>query len=148
MLWITGAVVAWVGRIAWMPIPSPESYLFRPASEESAKASKPRFTVVPPGPVTNRISVELRLAIPNPTDTAEDVTIRLYWDRPEPASLIATRSVRAVPHSLTGVSVWCPTDGRSGKHRLVYGAERAAGTDAGEGPSEVVSAETPALPVL
>lgn len=96
----------------------------------------------------NRISVELRLAVPNLSDHEEDVTATFYWDRGGSGNLIATRKVRAAPRCFTLISVSCPMEGRTGKHRLLYRVERARGIATGAWPIEVVSSETPATPVL
>src|SRR5688572_22937003 len=43
-------------------------------------AADVRLTVVPPAGVTDRVSVEARVAIPNSTDRARKYEVAVYWD--------------------------------------------------------------------
>jgi hypothetical protein len=110
--------------------------------------TRSRFTVVPPGPVTNRSRVELRLAIPNPDNQEREIIVRFYRDRPAPATLIASRTLKAPPQGLASVSVWCSTQQWAGTRRLLYQVERAGEREEGSWPLEVLASETAGLPLL
>lgn len=116
-------------------------------------ARAPRFTVIPPGPVSDRIRVELRLAVPNPTAQEETFHVRFYWDRADPRHLIKAQTLTAPPQGFAFVSAWWPTEGRAGKRRLLYQVESRSEGEAkqhanGGWSLEVVSSRTPALPYL
>lgn len=115
---------------------------------QDAKANRPRFTVIPPGPVSDRLQVELRLAVPNETPEARAYTVRFYWDKADSAHRIGTQTLTAPPNGFAFASVWVPTTGRAGKRRLLYQIERAEGLETGYWPLEVIASETPALPRL
>ncbi|HXG24314.1 MAG TPA: hypothetical protein VNJ09_07165, partial [Chthonomonadales bacterium] len=51
----------------------------------------PSLTTIPPGPVTDKIRVEVRLSVPNPSSEARNFTLSLYWDKADPEHLIASR---------------------------------------------------------
>lgn len=110
--------------------------------------SRCRFTVVPPGPVSNHSRVELRLTIPNPADREREITVRIYRDKAVPSMLIASRTLKAAPQSLAYLSVWCPTAQWVGKRRLIYQVERAGEREEGHWPLEVRASETTGLPML
>lgn len=108
----------------------------------------PGFTVVPPGPVTDRIQVELRLAVPNPTPQAQTYQVHFYWDEAHPRHLIEKQTVTAPPHGFAFASTWSATAGRRGRHRLLYRVEGGVGVQAGEWELQVIPSQTPALPLL
>jgi hypothetical protein len=111
-----------------------------------ASSSAPRFAVVPPGPVSDRARVELRLSVPNPEASAQKATVRFYWDRVSPRNLIETRTLETAPGVTGFVSAWSSAAGRVGKRRLIYQVERSGQLTQGQWPLEVFSSQTPALP--
>jgi len=111
-------------------------------------SSLPRFTVVPPGPVTDRIQVELRLAVPNPRPQAKTYQVHFYWDEAQSHGLIARQTVTAPPHGFAFANAWSATTGRTGLHRLLYRVESEAAIQTGDWALEVVPSQTPALPRL
>lgn len=117
-------------------------------SDVSRQQDRPRFTVIPPGPVTDRSRVELRLAVPNPGDEPAEITVRFYRDKPVPDALIASRTVRALPRSTAYVHAWCATENWVGKHRLRYQVERQGKLQEGNWPLEVRASTTVGLPLL
>jgi hypothetical protein len=108
----------------------------------------PGLTVIPPGPVTDKIRVEVRLSVPNPSSEAREYTLSLYWDKADPQHRIATRTVTAPPHSYAYLSGWWPTAGRAGEHKILYRIEGPEGRREGEYPIQVIASETRALPLL
>jgi hypothetical protein len=117
-------------------------------SESIQMDRKPRFTVIPPGPVSDRSRVELRLAIPNPDAKETPITVRFFRNRPTPENQIAERAVVAAPQSIAYVSVWRSTENWAGKQRLVYQVERDGSREEGNWHLEVISADTAGLPRL
>jgi len=120
-----------------------------------------RFTVVPPGPVTDRIRVELRLAMPNNTPETKSVRVRFYWDKADPAHLIDSQTLTAPPNGFAFARAWWPTEGKAGKRRLLYQIDNGAeGASTHHSPTpplphstgswllEVIASKTPALPIL
>jgi hypothetical protein len=107
-----------------------------------------RFTVVPPGPVTDRSRVELRLAIPNPAGREMEVTVRFYRDTSSPQSQIAVCTVKAAPQGIAYVRAWCSTENWVGRHRLVYQVEREGLREEGSWPLDVYACQRNGLPLL
>ena len=102
------------------------------------------LTVVPPGPVTDRIEVELRLGL----GTNETARVSFYWDSPDPANLIGHQTLSASGGRRLA-QLWARTCGRTGKHRLLA-IVRQGGVEAArsEWPLQVIASQTRALPLL
>lgn len=111
--------------------------------------SAPSFTVVPPGPVTDQIKIELRLALGNPSQAPRKVTVRFYWDQVAPEHLTYEQSHEILPGNTALVTSWCTTAGKSGPRDLRFTATDDDGrTEEGRWPLEVIPCETRALPML
>ena len=103
------------------------------------------FTVVPPGPVTDKIEVEARIGLRNTGATEQPVRVSVLCD-----GRALTTSTVALPQGATKlVQAWWPTAGQAGRHRLSYHAEQGATRLAeGQWPLRVVPSDTPALPIF
>lgn len=112
------------------------------------KSTRPSFTVVPPGPVSDRTRVELRLAVPNPSATPRTVTVEFLVGRGKSEHLINSQRVTVLPGDQAFAHAWWKTEGQAGKHRLRYRVKDIKRTQTGEWPLEVIRSDTPALPRL
>jgi hypothetical protein len=103
------------------------------------------FTVVPPGPVTDRIAVEARVGLRNDGETKQTVRVSVCADERR----LTTRTVTVPAGGAKLVSVWWPTTGQAGEHCLSYRVEQD-GTTTGRGDwrLRVMASGTPALPLL
>lgn len=118
-----------------------------PADNE-ARRGKPRFTVVPPGPVTDKIAVELRLSVPNETERARKARVRFFWDAPDTSHLLEEMTITIPPGQKGYANAWWSAEGRAGRHRLLYRVEGEGFYEEGRWPIEVIASATPALPRL
>lgn len=105
------------------------------------------FLVCSPGPVSDKVSIELRLGIRNGSASQRAYTVDFYLDRAADAALIHSESVTVGAGVGRLVSHWISTKGLWGSHKLLYRV-RAPGSTAmrGEWPIEVFASDTPALP--
>ncbi|MBM3472924.1 MAG: DUF4434 domain-containing protein [Armatimonadetes bacterium] len=101
------------------------------------------LTVVPPGPVTDKIEVEARVGLRNAGAAEQAVRVSVRCDgKPLTAS-----TVTVPPGGSRLVQAWWPTAGQPGRHRLSYRVEQGATLIAeGQWPIRVVACDTPALP--
>ncbi|MFQ6098736.1 MAG: DUF4434 domain-containing protein [Armatimonadota bacterium] len=107
------------------------------------------LTVIPPGPVTDRIEVEIRLAVRNPRPEEATYGVRLYWDAPRHKNLIEARRVAVRANGIELVTVWAPTAERTGRRAIVAQVRTPEGTLTEQRwPITVVGAQTPSLPLL
>jgi hypothetical protein len=81
------------------------------------------LTLVPPSPVTERITVDIRGALRNPEAEPRNVTATVYLDE-ERSDAILHRAALAVPaRGVRGFSTRWPAAGRAGRHRIVLVVE-------------------------
>lgn len=117
---------------------------------QSASAPKPAyrvgFTAVPPGPVTDKVRVELRLGLRNTGKTPVKARILFHADRRIPSRLIAEQTITLPAGSSSMVSAWWPTQGKVGSHRLLCRVECAGSTQDMAWPIEVIACPTRSLP--
>jgi hypothetical protein len=111
-------------------------------------AASPHFTLIPPGPVTDKIRVEARLAVPNAAETAQKFRLSFYWDKTDAAHRIDRQDVTAPPHGFAFARAWWPTEGRAGRRKLIYRIESEGKRRQGSYPFTVVASKTRALPCL
>ena len=97
---------------------------------------EPRLQLVPPGPVTDKTRLELRLAVPESTGAA--MRIRLWIDD-EPV-LDESRT----PPTLA--RAWWPTQGKVGKHKVRWSVERPGIRRRGSAALTVVGSPTVGQP--
>jgi hypothetical protein len=119
-----------------------------PPESRADRASKLRLTVIPPGVVTDKVRVEARAAIPNPTGAPREYQVEFYWDRPDDGHLIERRTVVVAPKERALVRAWCPTAGRAGERRLLCRVSGEEGVREAEWPVEVVASETRTTPTI
>jgi|GEM_PF-1696163 len=101
------------------------------------------FTVVPPGPVSDRIEVELRGGLRNSGPIPATARVTLLCDGRE----LQASTVTLPAGASQLVQAWWPTTGQAGEHVLSCRVE-SKGTVVAEAawPLRVVSSQTPALP--
>ena len=118
------------------------------AEDPAGRAAKLRLTVIPPGVVTDKVRVEARVTIPNPTWAPREYQVEFYWDRPEIGHSIERRTVVVAPNERALVRARCPTAGRAGERRLLCRVSGEEGVREAEWPVEVVASETRAPPTI
>lgn len=108
-------------------------------------AVTPSFTVVPPGPVTDRIEVEARVGLRNDGEAKQTLRVTVCAD----GRRLTSRTVTVPAGGTKLISVWWPTTGQAGAHNLSYRVEQEEATvGQGEWPVQVVAGDTPALPMF
>ncbi len=107
------------------------------------------LTVIPPGPVTDKIEVEIRLTVRNDKTDAQTYAVSFYWDEASHQHLIDSQRVRVSGGEAVLVNAWAPTAEHEGKHDLLFRVQ-CEGTTVAEGswPLEVSPCETRALPLI
>jgi hypothetical protein len=116
------------------------------------------FTVVPPGPVTDRTEVELRAAVAHPERRAGRFHVTFFRERigakgagRQPIG--PAQEVALPPGAAVLARAWWKTTGEAGDHRLLCRIEDLSPEAPGPPterawPLEVVPCDTPALPLL
>jgi hypothetical protein len=106
---------------------------------------EPGMTLVPAGPVSDKTRVEIRVALPNPSDSPREFMVEFFADRADSAHRIGQAQASAKGGAFAFARCWWPTAGRAGKHTLRYRARGNGRTYSGSWPIEVVASDTVGL---
>jgi hypothetical protein len=79
----------------------------------------PRLALIPPSPVTDKITIDIRGAAENPSDRRRTILLSLYLDRVSPSSLVRTQSRPVEAHASIGISYRRSTQGWAGNHHVI-----------------------------
>lgn len=107
------------------------------------------LTVVPPGPVTDRVRVEVRAALRNTSRAGRTFEVTFFCRAGGSRRVIGRQKVAVAPGEPALARAWWPTKGHAGECRLevrVTTGGRVAGEEVW--PLRVVPCDTPALPLL
>lgn len=77
------------------------------------------LTLIPPSPVTDQITLEVRAAVWNHGASTQEIQLAVYLDDEKPASCLHRKSLTIGPYSASGIQVQWPTQGHAGAHRLI-----------------------------
>ncbi|HQO34060.1 MAG TPA: hypothetical protein PLG59_05335, partial [bacterium] len=80
--------------------------LVAPAGSADTTATHTSVTLIPPGPVSDKIEVEIRLAVFNNLETVRDVTACFYADRIDPSNVIGQGSAHLPGNGHALISAW------------------------------------------
>jgi len=89
--------------------------------DQQTLKSKPEMslTLIPPSPITDKITLDIRAAVWNQGRSAEDFEIFIYLDKAEPEYQLYQKKLRLRPCSVEGIRFSWPTQGHPGKHEIV-----------------------------
>jgi len=98
------SAVLWAG-IAW--------------ASASGEQPLPRIALIPPSPVTDKITLDIRGAVENTANRSREFTLALYLDRESPATLVRTQSLHIRAHASAGLFYRRSTQGWVGRHNVI-----------------------------
>jgi hypothetical protein len=96
---------------------------------EKASASAPAIislTLVPPSPVTNQITLDVRGAVRNSGDTTARFDVAFYLDREDGGSRLHRETTEVAPQSAAGIKFLWPTKNHAGRHEIILVAKSGA----------------------
>jgi hypothetical protein len=103
--------------------------------------AKVSLTLIPPSPVTDQITLDIRAAARNPGDTAQTVEMAVYLDKEQPATLLHREQVPVAAHSAKGIAFRWATKGLMGKHRVLLIARSGGKTFRARQPLEILPSD-------
>lgn len=109
------------------------------AAEQKSDAS---LTLIPPSPVTDKVQLDVRAAVRNPSDTARTCRVRVYLDEDSASQQLYDTTVVIAPHACEGIGFTWPTRGHAGRHRIRLVAEYDSQTVRTSRPLEILASET------
>lgn len=107
-----------------------------------SRTAKPiSLTLIPPSPVTNKISLDIRGAVRNESEAPETFDVILGLDRTEADSELFRQRVLVPPHTSKGVAFRWATKDYAGQHKIILTATAASRTYRLEQPIEIISSD-------
>ncbi len=85
------------------------------------------LTLIPPSPVTDQITLEIRAAVWNHSEVAETFDTSLFLDQAAPDRLLHRQQVQVAAGSAEGVCFRWPTRGHAGSHRIIVTVSSSRG---------------------
>lgn len=82
-------------------------------------APRVSLTLVPPTPVTDKITLDVRAAVWNGNRTSSTFDAAVYLDRESPGALLHRETLQVAANSATGLGFRWPTRGQAGKHEIL-----------------------------
>jgi hypothetical protein len=108
-----------------------------PAAETPAKPAI-SLTLIPPSPVTDQITLEMRGAVWNHAGEPSTFNIAFYLDKEERNCLLQRKSMEVAGGSAKAVSFRWPTRGNNGRHTVIAVAEAGSKRWRIERPLEII----------
>ncbi|HOX55442.1 MAG TPA: DUF4434 domain-containing protein [Verrucomicrobiota bacterium] len=81
------------------------------------------LTLIPPSPISDRISLDIRGAVRNTAASSREYHVRVYLDREKPDHLLHEQQLMVAPGSARGLRFNWPARGHAGRHRVILVAE-------------------------
>jgi hypothetical protein len=92
-----------------------------------AQQQNVRLELVPPSPVTDKITIDIRGAVENNSPSDAAYKVALYLDHESPNALLHAEDVRIPAHSNTGIYYRHSTAQWSGRHQIILVATNKTG---------------------
>jgi len=103
-------------RRQWLP-----TLLWSGAAWVAACGQQPvaRIALIPPSPVTDKITLDIRGAVENTSNRSRQFTLALYLDGDSASTLVSSRTQRIPAHASAGIYYRRSTAGWTGRHRVL-----------------------------
>jgi hypothetical protein len=124
------AVVLWTSIVA--------GWVCRSAAADGGRAS---LTLIPPSPVTDQITLDVRAAVWNDADTAQRLAVAVYLDEEQPRNRLHQETLEAAPKTPVAIKFPWPTRGHAGQHRVLLVAQAGERTLRFERSLEIIASK-------
>jgi len=99
------------------------------------------LTLIPPSPVTDKISLDIRGAVWNRDAAAQSFDVTVYLDREDPATVLHNESMHLDPNSCKGTKFRWATESHAGQHTLILVAKSVGHTYRITQPIEILASD-------
>ncbi len=99
------------------------------------------LTLVPPSPVTDKISLDVRGAVWNVEPEAKSFEVKVFLDREDGAHMLHTELLLVKGNSCKGIKFRWTTDGHAGRHTLILVAKSETKTFRTTQPMEILASD-------
>ncbi len=115
-----------LGRVAVLSLAAMSASAAGAAADNvRLEASGPSIslTLIPPAPISDQITLDVRGAVRNKSASAKKYQVRLYLDHERPESLLHEEPLAVEPRSARGFRFDWPVRNQGGQHRLILVAK-------------------------
>ena len=130
--WFAALLLALCAANAAMP---------QPAEAKVRATTEVSLTLIPPSPVTDQITLDIRAAVRNSREAAETVEVAVYLDKEKPATLLRWERLEANGRSARECSFRWATRGHAGKHRVILVRRSDSQTQRVHQPIEIIASQ-------
>ncbi len=99
------------------------------------------LTLIPPSPVTDQISMDIRGAVWNRETVAKSFDVTVFLDQEDGANVLHTASLRIEGNACKGIKFRWSTEGHAGQHTLILVAQSDANTYRITQPIEILASD-------
>ena len=99
------------------------------------------LTLIPPSPVTDQITLDVRGAVWNESDATKPFAVSVYLDDEKPGNRLQHQTLDVAPKTPAGIKFPWPTKGHAGKHRILLVAQSGDKTLRMERPIEILASD-------
>jgi len=113
------------------------------ADAATNKADFPQLalTLIPPSPVTDQITLDIRGAVRNLGAQSRSFTVAVYLDEEKPTARLHEEQLVVAPGDARGIAFRWPARGQAGRHRLLLAARSAGQAFRNEQPLEILASK-------
>lgn len=109
------------------------------AQESGITKNKPELslTLIPPSPVTDKITLDIRAGVWNNSETEKKVTVSFYLDKEKAANVLHQQEISIPANSSSCVKFRWPTKDKAGFHKIILVTKTGKQTFRTERPMEI-----------
>ena len=111
------------------------------AAAAVADGGQPSLTLIPPSPVTDQITLDIRAAVWNDSDLPKRFSVALYLDEAKPGNRLHEASLDVGPNRPAGLRFRQPTRGLAGAHRILLVVREGEKTIRTDRPLKVIASD-------
>jgi len=111
------------------------------AQQPGSSSSALSLTLIPPSPVTDQISLDIRAAVRNHANAARQFEVSLYLDEESPPNRLHREMVRVAPNEDASIKFLWPTKGHAGGHRVLLVAKAHNSVQRSEQPVRIIASD-------
>lgn len=100
------------------------------------------LTLIPPSPVSEKITVSIRGAVRNNKDHKQAIETAVYLDYESDSTLLYRETVEVQPHTAKGVNFSWPVYGHDGEHQIVFIKKTEGETERSVQAISIIPSET------
>ncbi len=100
------------------------------------------LTLIPPSPVSEKITLSIRGAVQNQSDHRQTIETAVYLDYESDSTILYRETIVIQPHNAKGINFRWPAKGHSGEHQIIFTKKIGKETERVVQPITIIPSET------